>query len=100
MSSSTGFTVVSIFLEFEAPLGCWDVQLNPLKTIADLHLPGRMGRVVKYQDVSVGLDSFFAFSNGDSCLLLVFSGLMFSSVANTNSLLLITPLEVLSFSCG
>ena len=63
--SFTGFPVVSIFLTFEAPQGSWDVQLNFLKTIADRHLVGSTG-LIKYQDVSVGLDSFFAFSNGDS----------------------------------
>ena len=46
-------------------LGSWDILLNSLKTIADLHLLGSM-RLIKCQDVSVGLDSFFAFSDGDS----------------------------------
>ena len=63
--SSTGFPVLSIFWAFEAPQGWWDVMLNSLKTIAYLHLLGSM-RLVKCQDVSVGLDSFLAFSNGDS----------------------------------
>ena len=64
VSSSTGFPVASIFLTFEASQGRWDVLLNSLKTIADLHLLGSMG-LVKCQDVSVGLDSYFTFSNGD-----------------------------------
>ena len=56
---------MSIFLAFEASLGSWDVLLNSFKTIVDLHLIGSTG-LIKCQDVSVGLDSFFAFSNGDS----------------------------------
>ena len=43
LSSSTGFRVVSIFLAFEAPQRSWDVPLNSLKTIADLHLVGSTG---------------------------------------------------------
>ena len=42
LSSSTGFSEVSIFLAFEAPQGSWDIMLNSLKTIADLHLLGNM----------------------------------------------------------
>ena len=38
LSSSTGFPVVSRFLTFEAPERSWDILLNSLKTIADLHL--------------------------------------------------------------
>ena len=64
LSSSTGFLVVSLILAYEALQGCWNVLLNPLKTRADLHLYGSMG-LTKCRDVSVGLDSFFAFSNGD-----------------------------------
>ena len=41
--------VGSIFLSFEAPKGHWDVLLDPLKTVADLHL-----------------DSFYIFYDGDS----------------------------------
>ena len=56
------------------------------------------------QDVGVGLNLFFAFSNGDSsnvCHSLRFPrAANISAVANANSLLLITPLEVFSFSCG
>ena len=63
LSSSTGFPVVSIFLAFEGPHWNWDVLLNSLKTTADLHLLGSTG-LIKCQDV--GLDSFFAFSDGDS----------------------------------
>ena len=73
-----------------------------LKTIANFHFLGSMG-LVKCQDVSVGLDSFFAFSNGDSSYICNFfprADAISSFVANANSLLLITPLEVLSFSCG
>ena len=65
LSSSTAFPVVFIFLAFEAPQGYWDVMLDPLKTIADFHLLGST-RLIKCQDVSVGMDSFFAFSNGDT----------------------------------
>ena len=65
LSSSTGFPMMSIFLAFEAPQGSWDVLLNSLKTIADLQLLGSTG-LVKCQDVSVGLDSLIAFSDGDS----------------------------------
>ena len=71
-------------------------------SITDLHLLGSKG-LIKSQDVSVGLDSFFAFSNGDSNICdSVFPGLIFisSSVAYANSLLQILPLEVLSCSCG
>ena len=52
----------------------------------------------------MGLDSFFTFLME---ILFIFVTPCFpradaisSSVANANSLLLITPLEVLSFSCG
>ena len=65
LSSFRGFPVVSIFLAFEAPQGRWNVLLNSLKTIADFHLVGSTGRI-KCQDVSVGLYSLFAFSDGDS----------------------------------
>ena len=99
----TGFLVVSIFLAFEAPQECWDVLLNPLKTIADFHLLGSTG-LLKFQNVSVSLDSFFAFSNGNSpydCKSLFSKvGAIPSSVANANSILLITPWEVFSLSCG
>ena len=64
-----------IFLVFEAPQECWDIHLNPLKTIVDLHLLGST-ELIKCQDVAVGLDLFFAFSNGDSsdvCHLLCYS---------------------------
>ena len=57
--------MVSIFLAFEAPQGNWCVQFNSHKTIVDLQLLGSMG-LIKCQNVSVGLDSFLAFSNGDS----------------------------------
>ena len=65
LSSSTGFPVVSVFLTFEAPQGNRDVLLKSLKTIADLHLLGRV-ELVKCQDVRVGLDSLLAFSDEDS----------------------------------
>ena len=65
---------MSIFLEFEAPQGSWDVLVDTLKTIADLPLLGRTG-LIKYHDVRVGLDSFFAFSDGDSYY--VFNSLFF-----------------------
>ena len=63
--SSTGFLVVSIFLAFEASQGRRDVLSNSLKPIADLLLLGSTG-LIKFQDVIVNLDSFFAFSDGDS----------------------------------
>ena len=65
LSTSTGFPVVSIFWAFEAHQGRWDILFNSLKTIADLHLR-RSTWLIKCQEVSVCLDSFFAFSNGDS----------------------------------
>ena len=52
--------MVSIFLVFEAPQECWDIHLNPLKTIVDLHLLGSM-KLIKCQDVAIGLDLFFTF---------------------------------------
>ena len=75
-SPSTGFTVVSIFLAFEVPQGHRNGQHNSLKTIADLHFLGNTG-LIKCQDVSVGLDSFFTFSDGDAsyvCNSLFFKG--------------------------
>ena len=57
--------MVSIFLASEALWGSWDVLLNYLKTIADIHLVGSTG-VIKCQNVRVGLDSLLAFSDGDS----------------------------------
>ena len=45
LSSSTGFPVVSKFLTFEAPQGSWDVLLNSLKTLADLHLLWSLGLI-------------------------------------------------------
>ena len=45
LSSSTGFPVVSKFLAFEAPQRSWEVLLNSLKTIADLHLVGSLGLI-------------------------------------------------------
>ena len=57
--------MVYIFLAFKTPQGSWDILLNSIKTIADLHLLGSTG-LIKCQDVSVGLDSFFVFSDGDS----------------------------------
>ena len=88
LSSSTDFPVVSIFLAFEAPQENWDVLLNSLKTIADLHLLGSMG-LIKCQDVSVGLDSLFTFSDGDSFIFVTpcfhKADDISSSVANANS---------------
>ena len=57
--------MVSIFLAFEAPQECWDIHLYPLKTIVNLDLLGSM-QLIKCQDVAIGLDLFFAFSNVDS----------------------------------
>ena len=99
MSSSTGFSVASIFLTFEAPQARWDV----LPDSQDNSRFSRLGStgLIKCQDVSVSLDSFFAFS------FLIFvtpcflrADAIFCSAANANALFLITPLEVLSFSCG
>ena len=53
-----------IFLAFEVSQGNWDILHNPRKTIANLHFLASI-RLIKCQDVSVDLDSFFAFSNGD-----------------------------------
>ena len=73
LSSSTGFPVICIILPFEAPQQSWDVLLNSLRTIADLHLFGSMG-LIKCKDVSVGLDSAFTFSDGYSYIFnLLFS---------------------------
>ena len=58
LTSSTGF-----LLAFEVPQGYWDILLNPLRTIADIHLFGST-LLVKFHDVGVGLYLFFAFSNG------------------------------------
>ena len=49
LSSSTSFPVVSIFLAFEVPQGHWDILLNSIETIADLHLLGSTG-LIKCQD--------------------------------------------------
>ena len=65
LSSSTGFSVVSIFLAFKVPQGSWDVLLNSLKTTVDLHFVGST-RLIKCLDISVGLNSLFAFSDEDS----------------------------------
>ena len=102
LSSSTGFPVVSIFLTFKALQGREDILLNSLYTIANFLLLGIMG-LVESQNVSVGLDSSLPFLME---ILPMFVTPCFpradaisSFVANANSLLLITPLEVLSFSC-
>ena len=98
LSSSTSFHVVSWFLAFEALQGSRDLLLNSLKIIIDFLLGST--RLIKCQDVSVGLDSLMAFSDWESfyiCNSQFFQGwcyLLFCSQAN--SLLLITPLEVLS----
>ena len=93
LSSSTGFPVVSIFLAFEAPQGSWDVLLNSLKTIAVLGSTV----LIKCQDVSVGLDSLFAFSDGESSYIcnscFPRSDVISSSEANANSLLPINPFK-------
>ena len=76
VSTSTGFPVESIFLAFQTSQGCWNVLLDSLKTIADLHLLGSM-ELIKCQKLSVGLDLFFTFSNEDSsyiCNSLFFQG--------------------------
>ena len=103
VSSTTGFPVVSIFLAFEALQRRWDVLLNSLKTIAHRHFLGSMG-LIKCQDVSVGQYLLLAFSNGDSSNVYDFlfsQGLRYLFFWSlSNSLLLITLLEVLSFSCG
>ena len=77
---------IFIFLTFEASQGCWDILFNPLGTVADLHFFGNTG-LIKCQDVGVGLYLFITLSR---------AGVISSLVANTNSLLLITPLEVFS----
>ena len=90
---------MSIFLAFKVLQQYWDIL--SLKTIADLQLLGNM-RLVKCHDVGVDLD-FFAFSNGDSfnaCHSLFPRGVDISAVANANSLLLITLLEVFHLLSG
>ena len=62
---STGCPVVFIYWAFEIPQGSWDILLNTLKNIANLQLLGST-RLIKCYNVSVGLDSFFAFSDRDS----------------------------------
>ena len=81
LSSSTGILWCPYFLAFETPPWSWDLLLNSLKAIVDLHFLASKG-LIKYQDISIGLDSFFAFSDGYSFFnflqLLVFPGLMLS----------------------
>ena len=55
--------MVSILFASEAPQDRGDVQLDSPKTIADLDILGNAG-LIKYQDISDGLYSFF--SDGDS----------------------------------
>ena len=62
LSSSTGFLVLSIFWASEAPQERRDLVFDYLKTIADPPFLGSIG-LIKCQDVSVGLDSLFAFSD-------------------------------------
>ena len=51
--------------------------------------------LIKCQDVAVGLDLFFAFSNGDSSDVVISS-----AISKGNFLLLITPFNVFGLSCG
>ena len=57
VSSSIGFSVVSILLAFEAPQWSWDVLFNLFYTIAYLHL---------LENVGVEYYFSFSFSNEDS----------------------------------
>ena len=57
--------MMSIFLTFEARKGCWDILFNPLETITAFHFFGNM-RLIKCQNLGVGLDLLLAVSNGDS----------------------------------
>ena len=101
LSSSTGFSVVSIFLAFEAPQESWDVLLDFLKPIfTPLGVQG-------WLNVKMFVLVWIRSSPFRMEILLIFVTPFFpradaisSSVANANSLLLITPLEVLSFSRG
>ena len=68
--------MVPIPFAFEASQESWDVLLNFLKIIANLHLFGSTG-LVKCQDVSLALESLLAFSDRDSanvCNLLFSQG--------------------------
>ena len=101
LPSSTGFPVVSNFLTFEVPQGSWDILLNSLKTIADLHLFWSSGLIKCRMLVWIRCSPFLIE------ILFIFVTLCFpwadaisSSVTNANSLLLKIPLEVLSFACG
>ena len=103
--SPTGFLVVSIFLVFEALQGSWDVLFDPLYTIADFHL-GHV-ELVECQDVGVGFDFFFSFSNNYSFNVVV--GIPEKTGLPTSLLLpMSTPysynslgsVEVFSLSCG
>ena len=67
VSPSIGFSVVSTFFVFEALLGSWDVLLDS----QDNSRFSPTG-LVKCQDVSDGLDSFLAFSDGDSSYICSF----------------------------
>ena len=65
LSSSAGFPIVSIFLAFKASKRWWDVLLNPLETITDLHFLKNMG-LIESQDICIGFDFLFALSDGNS----------------------------------
>ena len=74
--SPTSFSVVFIFLTFQAPKGCWDILFNLQETIPDFHFLENMG-LIKNQDVGVDLDSLSELFNGDSsdvCHAQIFSG--------------------------
>ena len=61
---------MSIFLASEELQEFWDALLDSLKTITDLHPLGRIG-LIKCQNISVGLDSFFNISDGDSSYIFI-----------------------------
>ena len=102
--SSASFQAVSSFLAFEALQGCWHILLNSLEILAVFHFLRSM-RMIKCQDVGVGLDLFFTFFNGDFfssdvCHCFPSAVVISPVVTNVNSLLLITPLKVFSLSWG
>ena len=75
---------------------------NPLKKIADFHHVGSIG-LIKCQYIGVGLDLFLPFLMD---ILLMFitpcfpsAAAISSAVVKANFLLLITPLDMVSFSC-
>ena len=76
LPSSTSFPMVSIFLAFEAPQGCWEILFNPLETIADFNF------------LEMFVTPYFLRAS------------VISVIVNASYLHLITPLEVFTLSGG